>query len=527
MVSYGMDLASELAPFSPSSELLSWVEKRVNGLLEQLDTRATEIRLRDAKIEKLTLELAHLRRLKFGVKSESLTASERDLFDETLAADVAACEARLAEQRQAAAMGPHLPLPEKAKRERAGRQPLPEHLPRVEHLHEPETCTCGQCGQALVRIGEDVTEKLSIVPAEFFVERHIYPKYACRPCETLIAAPAVASIIDGGLAAPALLAWVMVSKYADHLPLYRLERQAARSGVTLSRSTLADWVGRTGVALEPLWLRLAELLRQGAVLHADETPVQQLDPGNGKTKRAYLWAYRSNALASDPPITVFDYQPGRGGKYVAEFLRDWQGALMVDEFAGYQALFRGEVIELACMAHARRKFFDLHRANGSPVAAEALRRFAELYAIEVAAKGKTVEERARRRKETSQPLLEALHLWLQQTRRSVADGGALAKAIDYSLRRWPAFARYATNGFYPIDNNPVENAIRPIAIGKKNWLFAGSETAGQRAAAIQSLLETARLNGIEPMAWLTDTLEKLPSWPNSRIDALLPLKKPV
>jgi transposase len=306
MVSYGMDLASELAPFSPSSELLSWVEKRVNGLLEQLDTRATEIRLRDAKIEKLTLELAHLRRLKFGVKSESLTASERDLFDETLAADVAACEARLAEQRQAAAMGPHLPLPEKAKRERAGRQPLPEHLPRVEHLHEPETCTCGQCGQALMRIGEDVTEKLSIVPAEFFVERHIYPKYACRPCETLIAAPAVASIIDGGLAAPALLAWVMVSKYADHLPLYRLERQAARSGVTLSRSTLADWVGRTGVALEPLWLRLAELLRQGAVLHADETPVQQLDPGNGKTKRAYLWAYRSNALASDPPITVAD-----------------------------------------------------------------------------------------------------------------------------------------------------------------------------------------------------------------------------
>ena len=190
-------------------------------------------------------------------------------------------------------------------------------------------------------------------------------------------------------------------------------------------------------------------------------------------------------------------------------------------------LFRGEVIELACMAHARRKFFDLHQANGSPVAAEALRRIGELYAIETAAKGKTVEERARRRKETSQPLLEALHLWLQNTRQSVADGGALAKAIDYSLRRWPAFARYATNGFYPIDNNPVENAIRPIAIGKKNWLFAGSEAAGQRAAAIQSLLETARANGIEPMAWLTDTLEKLPSWPNRRIDELLPLKKPV
>ena len=332
-----MDLASELASFSPSPELLFWAENRVGGLLEQVKTNATEIHWRDAKIEKLTLELAYLRRMKFGVKSESLAAATRDLFDETLAADLAACEARLAEKRQAAEMGPHQLPPEKPKRDRAGRQPLPEQLPRVEHLHEPETCTCGQCGQALVRIGEDVTEKLSIVPAEFFVERHLYPKYACRPCETLTAAPAVASVIDGGLAAPALLAWVMVSKYVDHLPLYRLERQAARSGVTLSRSTLADWVGRIGVALEPLWLRLAELLRQDTVLHADETPVQQLDPGRGKTKRAYLWAYRSNALGSNPPIVVFDYQPGRGGKYVVEFLGHWQGALMVDEFAGYVA----------------------------------------------------------------------------------------------------------------------------------------------------------------------------------------------
>jgi hypothetical protein len=197
------------------------------------------------------------------------------------------------------------------------------------------------------------------------------------------------------------------------------------------------------------------------VLHADETPVQQLDPGNGKTKRAYLWAYRSNALASDPPIVVFDYQPGRGGKYVAEFLADWQGALMVDEFAGYQALFRGEVIELACLAHARRKFFDLHQANGSPLAAEALRRIGELYAIEDAAKGKTVEERARRRKETSQPLLEALHLWLQNTRRSVADGGALAKAIDYSLRRWPALGPVRHERFLPDRQQPGRECHSP------------------------------------------------------------------
>jgi len=525
MVKFGMDFAAELAAFDPSPELLAWVEQRVGGLVEQARTRATEIGWRDAKIEKLTLELAYLRRMKFGVKSEVFGGS-RDLFDETRDADIAACEARLAEERQAAEMGPHLPEAAKPKRERAGRQPLPAHLPRVEHRHEPEHCTCGQCGQALVQIGEDVTEKLSIIPAEFFVEKHIYPKYACRPCETVTAAPALPSVIEGGQAAPALLAWVMVSKFVDHLPLYRLEQQAARQGVILARSTLADWVGRIGFALEPLWQRLGELLRRGNVLHADETPVQQLDPGKGKTKRAYLWAYRSNTLADDPPIVVFDYQPGRAGGNAVKFLGAWTGALMVDDFSGYKVLFRGEVTELACLAHARRKFFDLHQANQSPVAAEAVRRIGELYAIEAQASECTVAERAGLRQGQSQPLLKSLHHWLQQTRQTTAHGGALAKAIDYSLRRWPAIERYAENGFHPIDNNPVENAIRPIAIGKKNWLFAGSEAAGKRAAVLQSLLQTARLNGIEPMAWLTDTLQKLPTWPNSRINELLPLKKP-
>jgi transposase len=521
-----MDFTTELAAFDPSPELLAWMEKRVGGLVEEARTRATEIHWRDVKIDKLTLELAYLRRMKFGVKSEALITGNRDLFDETLAADLAACEARLAEEREAAEMGPHQPPPEKPKRERAGRQPLPEHLPRVEHRHEPEVCTCGQCGQALVLIGEDVTEKLNIVPAEFFVDRHIYPKYACRPCATVTAAPAARSVIDGGLAAPALLAWVMVGKYIDHLPLYRLEQQAARSGVSLARSTLADWVGRIGVALEPLGDRLAELLRQGTMLHADETPVQQLDPGKGKTKRAFLWAYRSNVLGNDPPIIVFDYQPSRAGVHAVNFLGAWTGALMVDDFGGYKVLFRGQVIELACLAHARRKLFELHQANGSPIAAEAVCRSGELYAIEAQAKGKTVEERALLRKTYSQPRLAALQLWLLHTRKSVADGGGLAKAMDYSLNRWAAFARYAENGFYPIDNNPVENAIRPICVGKKNCLFAGSEAAGKRAAVIQSLLQTACLNGIEPMAWLTDTLEKLPSWPNRRIDELLPIKLP-
>ena len=292
----------------------------------------------------------------------------------------------------------------------------------------------------------------------------------------------------------------------------------------LARSTLADWVGRVGVALQPLVDRLSDLLRERSVLHADETPVPQLDPGNGKTKKAYLWAYRSSDLDSGPPILVFDYQPGRHGVHVRNYLAGWQGHLMVDDYAGYKALFMQGITELGCLAHARRKFFDLHAANQSPVAACALRRIGELYAVERQAQGMDAASRLQLRQTDARPKLDALRTWLMQTRISVANGGATATALDYSIKRWPALMRYADSGVLPIDNNPVENAIRPIAIGKKNWLFAGSERAGKRAAAIQSLLGTAKLNGLDPHAWLKDTQEKLPTWPNSRIDELLPLK---
>jgi transposase len=303
-----------------------------------------------------------------------------------------------------------------------------------------------------------------------------------------------------------------------------LEQIAARSQVPLARSTLAEWVGRVGVALQPLADRLTELLRARSVLHADETPVPQLDPGNGKTKKAYLWAYRSNDLEPGPPILVFDYQPGRHGVHARNFLEGWQGHLMVDDYAGYKALFTRGVTELGCLAHARRKFFDLYAANQSLVAAEALRRIGELYEVERQAQGMDAAGRLLLRQTDAQPKLASLRTWLMQTRITVADGGATAKAIDYSIKRWLALERYANSGVLPIDNNPVENSIRPIAIGKKNWLFAGSERAGKRAAAIQSLLGTAKLNGLDSHAWLKDTLEKLPAWPNSRIDALLPLK---
>ena len=295
----------------------------------------------------------------------------------------------------------------------------------------------------------------------------------------------------------------------------------------LSRSTMAEWVGRIGVALQPLADRLAMLLLKRSVLHADETPVQQLDPGRGKTKRAYLWAYRSNVLTTGPPIVVFDYQSSRAGQHARNFLAGWQGHLMVDDFGGYKALFADGVTELGCMAHARRKYFDLNAAQPSPIALKALNRIAALYAIEAQGRDMTVEARTQWRQEQAQPLLESMHDWLRQTRVAVANGGGTAKAIDYSLKRWTALSRYATDGRLPIDNNPVENTIRPIALGKKNWLFTGSERAGKRAAAIQTLLGTAKLNGLDPAVWLRDTLEKLPTCLNSQIDSLLPFSTEV
>ena len=528
-----MDLHAELARLNAAPELSEWVVGTVQKLIDQarneaaesarqITRRDTDLHAAQTKIQALVLELAHLRRMRFGARSEAFVGEERDLFQDTLASDLAAAEAELA-RKQAEAAASTEPQAPRPPRPRAGRQPLPDHLPRIEHHHEPESCTCGKCGSDLVKIGEDISEQLDVEPARFFVHRHIRPQYACRPCETVSAAPIPPAVIDGGMAAVGLYVWVLIGKYLDHLPLYRLEQIAARDRVILSRSTMAEWVGRIGVALQPLADRLAELLLERDVLHADETPVAQLDPGRGKTKRAYLWAYRSNVLETGPPIVVFDYQTSRAGRHAQEFLSGWQGSLMVDDFGGYKALFAHGVTELGCLAHARRKYFDLNEAQANPIAQEALRRIAALYAIEAQGRDMTVEARTALRQEHAQPQLQSMHEWLLKTRVTVANGGGTAKAIDYSLKRWAALSRYATDGRLPIDNNPVENTIRPIALGKKNWLFAGSERAGIRAAAIQTLLGTAKLNGLDPAAWLRDTLEKLPTCLNSQIDSLLPI----
>ena len=526
-----MDFTTQLARLNLAPALQAGLEQAVQAqfaaLQEQAQRDAARLQAKDLKIQALTLELAQLRRLRYGVKSEALSQVHQDLFEDTWNEDVAAVAAEV-EQVTDAAPGPTVAKP---KRPRAGRQPLPAHLPRIEHRHEPDACQCGQCGQDLVKIGEDITEQLDVEPARFFVHRHIRPQYACRACQTVTAAPIPPAVIDGGLAAVGLLMWVLMSKFVDHLPLYRLEQIAAREGVILSRSTLAEWVGRLGVALQPLAERLAEHLKQRATLHADETPVPQLDPGRGKTKKAYLWAYRSNDLEPGPPIIVFDYQPGRSGEHAKNFLDGWHGHLMVDDYGGYKHLFAQHregappCTEGGCLAHARRKFFDLYQAHHSPLAQEALQRIGRLYDIERQAKDCSTAERQELRHALALTELAALHQWLIQTRAQTAPSSALAKALDYTLRRWAALSRYATTGHLPIDNNVIENSIRPIALGKKNWLFAGSERAGKRAAAIQSLLGTAKLNGLDPAAWLKDTLEKLPTHLNSRIDELLPLAR--
>ncbi len=511
-----MDFSHQKAQFDATPDMPQWVLE----LIESSQKLASQVSLLESENEKYRQELAHLRRMRYGAKTEALSNANLDLFEEHFTTDCAAITEEMA-RRQAQIDAENAAKP-KLPRQRAGRQSLPAHLPRTDIEHPLASCDCPDCGKSMVKIGEDVAEKLHVVPAQFSVQRHHYPKYACRCCETVVAEPVAPAIIDGGIATNGLLAWITISKFIDHLPLYRLEQIAGRDNVPLPRSNLAEWIGKIGVALQPLAERLAILARERAVLHADETPVPQLDPKSGKNKRAYIWVYRTNALEDKAPIVIYDYQTSRSGSHARSFLDKWQGHLMVDDYAGYKALFQSGVTELACMAHARRKFFDLQQANPNSLAAQALVWIAALYKVE--ADGQTLDIAARKqlRCDESRPLLDKFHIWLQATRATAAPGSALMKAIDYSLRRWPALTRYAQTGHLPIDNNAAENAIRPIALGRKNWLHYGSERAGHRAAAIQSLLITAKINGLNPADWLADTLEKLPTWPNRRIDELLP-----
>ncbi|RBP33579.1 transposase [Eoetvoesiella caeni] len=469
------------------------------------------IRFKDAKIAQLTHEIANLRRYQFGKKGEQLSGVQGSLLEDTVCADIAAIEAELDLLRGK----PAARLVQQPKR-----AALPEHLPRVEHRHEPNSTTC-QCGCQLQRIGEDVSEKLDYTPGLFTVERHIRGKWVCKKCETLTQAPVPAHVIDKGMASTGLLAQVLVAKYADHLPLYRQERIFERAGMKLSRSTMAEWVGVCGVQLQPLADALRQAILAHRVVHADETPVQMLKPGTKKTHRAYLWAYAPGAF-EELRAVVYDFTEGRAGEHARHFLGDWQGSLLCDDYGGYKACFTQGITEIGCMAHARRKFFDLHVSAKSQLAEQALQYIGQLYEVERQVKDLTTEERRRRRQEQAKPVADALHAWMRAQRERVPDGSATAKALDYSLKRWVALTRYLDDGQLPIDNNWIENQIRPIAIGRSNWLFAGSLRAGKRAAAAMTLIQSAKLNGLDPYAYLKDVLTRLPTQPASRIDELLP-----
>ncbi len=470
-------------------------------LLSQVDTLGKKIQHIETVNEQLTHEIALLKRHKFAKRSEQLSPAQGSLLDDLIDTDIAAIEAELK------AVNP--PVTTAEPRQQPKRTPLPPQFPRTVIRHEPENTQC-VCGCQLQRVGEDVSEKLDYTPGVFTVEQHVRGKWACRQCETLIQAPVPAQVIDKGIPTAGLLAHVMVAKFADHLPLYRQEKIFGRAGLAIARSTLAQWVGQTGVQHLPLVDALREAVLALRVIHADETPVSMLAPGEKKTHRAYVWAY-STAPFADLKAVVYDFSPSRAGEHARNFLGQWNGKLVCDDFAGYKAGFERGITEIGCMAHARRKFFDLHAANKSQLAEQARHSIAGLYEVERQVRDMGDEERGRIRQEQASPILDALHAWMLAQRDRVPNDSATAKALDYSLKRWQALARYVEDGAVPIDNNQVENQIRPWALGRSTWLFAGSLRSGRRAAAIMSLIQSARMNGHDPYTYLKDVLTRLPT----------------
>jgi transposase len=480
-------------------------------LREALRAARADAAFKQAVIDKITHENAVLKRLKFAASREQFSAEQRSLLEDTLDADIQAVQAELAQ------LMPSRAVPDK---QTPKRRPLPAELPRREIRHEPASTVCG-CGCQMKRIGEDVAEKLDYEPGVFSVQRHVRGKWACAKCERLVQAPVEPHVIDKGIPTAALLAQVLVAKYADHQPLHRQEGIYARSGVELPRSTLAQWVGACGVQLQPLVDVLKAEMLAHRVLHADETPVPMLKPGAGKTHRAYLWTYCTGQF-EDQRIVVYDFAESRAGKNAMEFLGEWRGALVCDDYSGYKALIASGVTEAGCLAHARRKFHELWANHSSQIAEEALTYFGKLYEVEREARELSSQERCRMRQDKARPVADALLTWLMLHRQKVPDGSATAKAIDYSVNRWGALVRYLDDGALPADNNWAENRIRPVALGRNNWLFAGSLRAGKRAAAVMSLIQSAKLNGVDPWAYLTDVIARLPSLPASRIAELLP-----
>jgi transposase len=497
----------------------------VEGLKRLALAAMAALKTKTLEVEKLKLQLARLRRLQFGRSSEKLDR------------EVAQLELLLEElETSAAPVGTTVPdeaaLPDEAspslasdEKRTPARRKLPEHLPRETVVHAPPAA-CPECGGGMRILGEDRSEVLEYVPGHFKVIEHVRPKVTCRSCEAIRRAPAPDLPIERGRPGPGLLAQVLIGKYCDHLPLYRQSEIYAREGVELSRSTMAGWVGRAAFELASLVEAIGAHVMAAGKVHGDDTPVKVLAPGTGKTRTGRLWAYVRDErpfAGSAPPAVLYRYSEDRKGEHPRRHLESFRGTLQADGYAGFNELYRsGERTEVACWAHVRRKFFDLHAANGSPLALDAIERIGALYGIEKQARGKAADERHLIRQARAGPLLDELNAWFEAVLPKLSGKSDLAGAIRYALNRWTALTRYRDDGHLEIDNNIAENAIRGIALGRKNWLFAGSDAGGERAAAIYTLIQTCKLNGVDPRAWLTDVLARLATHPAKRIDELLP-----
>ena len=481
---------------------------------------------RDETIAKLLAEIARLKRWRFGRSAERIDAAlvqlQLSLDDLQLPADPPAPDQETVPLEESTQTSPSKSVMRLRRVPRA----FPAHLPRETIVHAPSSCTCPDCGAAMRKLGEDISELLDFIPSYFKVIRHVRPKLSCAHCSRVIQLPAPSRPIERGMPAPGLLAQVIVAKYADHCPLYRQQGIYRRSGVDLDRATLADWVAGVSGLVEPLVDCLGRYVIAAEKLHADDTPVPVLDPGRGKTKTGRVWTYVRDdrpAASRDPPAVWYRYSPDRKAQHPSSHLQKFCGILQADAYSGFSAMYEsGHILEASCWAHARRHFYDLYVANRSPIAAEAIQRIGALYAIERAIRGQMPAERAAVRQERAGPLLDELHLWLLVRLRTVSAKSQLGAAINYTLGRWIQLTRYRDDGRIEIDNNSAERSIRLIVLGRRNYLFAGSDAGGERAANIYSLISTAILNEMDPYLYLRHVLERIAEHPINRIAELLP-----
>jgi transposase len=490
--------------------------------LAQVGTLAAERNALVSQNERLHHLLLKLKRRQFGTKSERLPEAQLLFTFEEIEATLAGNAA------EAGKASPTLRASQ-AKRRRAGRGRLPAHLPRIEVVLAPEATSCPCCQGPLIEIGVDAAERLDVIPAQFRVVVTKRPKLACRAClGVVLQEPAPARLIEGGMPTEATVAHVLVSRYADHLPLYRQSQILARQGIEIGREVLADWAGTGALEIVPVVRRMREILLGSARLFADETTMPVLDPGRGKTKKGYAWAIARDDRpwgGTDPPAVVFHYAPGRGAEHAKVLLAGYRGILQCDGYGAYKTLAAadGGITLAFCWSHVRREFIELAKGKTAPIAQETLQRIAAVYAVEAELRGKPPDSRRAGRQERSRPLVEALFAWLSAQLARLPGGSPTAGAIRYALNHRDGLVRFLDDGRIELDNNTVERAIRPICLSRKNALFASGDDGGTRWAAVASLVETCKLNGVDPQRYFTDVLTRLVNgWPNSRIDELMP-----